>query len=87
LEPRLFRPEMSSCKLHGYGPSGLSLADVERGMFERAHMQPPGGVDTRRETRIICYLAAVILAILVLVAVIVVLTMMVAHHEMDFTNF
>ena len=74
-------------------------------------MQPPGGVDTRRETRIICYLAAVsifrffscftfsfscfkffsplkvILAILVLVAVIVVLTMMVAHHEMDFTNF
>ena len=22
-------------------------------------MQPPGGVDTRRETRIICYLAAV----------------------------
>ena len=56
-------------------------------LFFRAHMQPPGGVDTRRETRIICYLAAVILAILVLVAVIVVLTMMVAHHEMDFTNF
>ena len=45
------------------------------------------GVDTKRETRIVCYLAAVILAILVLVAVIVDLTMMVAHHEMDYANF
>ena len=44
-------------------------------------------MDTRRETRIICYLAAVILAILVMVAVIVVLTMMVAHHEMDYASF
>jgi t-SNARE complex subunit (syntaxin) len=35
-----------------------------------------------RESKIICYLAAVILAILVLIAVIVVLTMMVANKEM-----
>jgi hypothetical protein len=35
-----------------------------------------------RDSKIICYLAAVILAILVLIAVIVVLTMMVANKEM-----
>lgn len=36
----------------------------------------------QKESKIICYLAAVILAILVLIAVIVVLTMMVANKEM-----
>ena len=35
-----------------------------------------------KESKIICYLAAVILAILVLIAVIVVLTMMVVNKEM-----
>ena len=42
----------------------------------------PRGLSGRKESKIICYLAAVILAILVLIAVIVVLTMMVANKEM-----
>ena len=41
-----------------------------------------GGLSGRKESKIICYLAGVILAILVLIAVIVVLTMMVANKEM-----
>ena len=45
-------------------------------------MKPPQ-VSGHKESKIICYLSAVILAILVLIAVIVVLTMMVANKEMS----
>ena len=63
---------------------GLTLADIEMGMIMRAKHQNENKVDATREGRIICYLAAVILAILVLVVVIIVLTMMVAGKETQF---
>ena len=52
-------------------------------MHDRAN-QRHAKVDARKESRIVCYLAAVILAILVLIAVIVVLTMMAANKELEF---
>ena len=58
---------------------GLGSADIERGLLESAARQR--GLDRGGERRIVCYLAAVVLAILVLVGVIVVLTMMVANKD------
>ena len=42
------------------------ILNIKISSFFMAHMQPPGAVDTRRETRIICYLAAVILLLVFL---------------------
>merc|ERR1719222_1028428 len=50
--------------------------------YPTGHHHPPTVPSKRKEGRIVCYLAGVILAILALVAVIVVLTMMVAGQEM-----
>ena len=51
--------------------------------FYPHHPSAPAAVPSKRkEGRVVCYLAGVILAILALVAVIVVLTMMVARQEM-----
>jgi len=86
LEPRPM-PEENKCKVHGHNfqeglpPGGLSLSDIERGMQSRSAAKQ-SELSGQKESKIICYLAAVILAILVLIAVIVVLTMMVANKEM-----
>ena len=53
-------------------------------MFEKSREQKYLEVDTRKESHTICYLAAVILAILVMIVVIVALTMMVANKEIKF---
>ena len=53
-------------------------------MFKRANHKNHAKIDARKESRIICYLTAVILAILVLIAVIVVLTMAAAEQDIDF---
>ena len=62
----------------------LTHRDIEKAMLDRSNHNNFEFEDSGEESRIICYLASVILAILVLIAVIVTLTMMVTNKEMDF---
>ena len=63
----------------------LTLADIEMGMILREKHQNVNKVAAKAEIHIICYLSAVILAILVLIVVIVLLTAMVATKEDGFS--
>lgn len=74
-------PRLQPCLAERDHYPGLGSADIERGLLESAARHR--GLDRGGERRIVCYLAAVVLAILVLVGVIVVLTMMVANNNKD----
>ncbi len=66
------------------GPGGPKPGFIPHHLPFAGQQYPPAAVPSKRkEGRVVCYLAGVILAILALVAVIVVLTMLVARQEME----
>ena len=65
------------------GPGGPKPGFIPHHLPFAGQQYPTAVPSKRKEGRVVCYLAGVILAILALVAVIVVLTMLVARQEME----